>query len=141
MARDSEVLFKVGVLSFLLGHIALIVTFMIGGVDPIWCVLASPFVLFTAQRVYHWLAPHVTGSMRSAVSAYILVISSMLIIAIGTLGADQPWERLFGASAFFVSDLAVARQRFITPTIVNRLWGLPLYYVAQFTLAGSLTLA
>ena len=78
--------------------------------------------------------------MRPAVSAYILVISAMLITAIGTPGADQPWWRLLGASAFFASDLAVARQRFVAPTIFNRLWGLPLYYAAQFTLAGSLAL-
>lgn len=42
------------------------------------------------------------------------------------------------AAAFFVSDLAVARNKFVSPGIVNRLWGLPLYYAANLAFASSL---
>lgn len=38
---------------------------------------------------------------------------------------------------FWCSDLAVARDRFIAPGFVNRLWGLPLYYAAQVAFAWS----
>jgi hypothetical protein len=36
-----------------------------------------------------------------------------------------------------VSDLFVARDRFVQPGFVNRLLGLPLYYAAQAMLAIS----
>jgi uncharacterized membrane protein YhhN len=45
---------------------------------------------------------------------------------------------LIGALAFFLSDLSVARNRFVAPGFVNRLWGLPLYYAAQLLLASSI---
>jgi hypothetical protein len=32
---------------------------------------------------------------------------------------------------FYLSDLAVARQRFVHASFVNRAFGLPLYYAAQ----------
>jgi hypothetical protein len=39
--------------------------------------------------------------------------------------------------AFYLSDLFVARQRFVAPAFANRLYGLPLYYLGQFLLAFS----
>ncbi|MDD3992851.1 MAG: hypothetical protein PHV70_11955 [Desulfobacteraceae bacterium] len=36
-----------------------------------------------------------------------------------------------------MSDLFVARQRFVAPAFSNRLLGLPLYYIGQFLLAFS----
>ena len=37
----------------------------------------------------------------------------------------------------FLSDLAVARQRFLRTGFVDRLWGLPLYYGAQLVFAST----
>ena len=42
-----------------------------------------------------------------------------------------------GATAFYLSDLAVARERFVTRSFADKLWGLPLYYVAQVLIALS----
>ena len=39
--------------------------------------------------------------------------------------------------AFFVSDLAVAREQFVSEGFVNKTWGLPLYYAAQLLFAVS----
>jgi hypothetical protein len=36
-----------------------------------------------------------------------------------------------------VSDIFVARQRFVTKAFVNRSAGLPLYYAGQFMIAFS----
>ena len=41
------------------------------------------------------------------------------------------------AVAFFLSDLTVARDRFVAREAVNRLVGLPLYYTGQFAIAWS----
>jgi hypothetical protein len=38
---------------------------------------------------------------------------------------------------FYVSDLAVARQRFVAQSWTNKLWGLPLYFGAQLVLAAT----
>lgn len=43
-----------------------------------------------------------------------------------------------GAVAFYVSDVFVARDRFMKGGFVNRLVGLPLYYAGQFLIAFSL---
>jgi len=42
-----------------------------------------------------------------------------------------------GAVLFWLSDLAVARDRFVRPGFVNPLVGLPLYYAAQLLLASA----
>jgi len=42
-----------------------------------------------------------------------------------------------GAVLFFLSDLLVARDRFVAPGFGNRLLGLPLYYAAQLLLASA----
>jgi hypothetical protein len=47
---------------------------------------------------------------------------------------------LAGAFCFYVSDLFVARHRFIKEEYQNRLLGLPLYYTGQFMLAFSVGL-
>ena len=76
--------------------------------------------------------------MRVPVLAYVAVISTMVLLAAGTLGgADSHRAILSGALAFYVSDLAVARQRFVARTFWNKVWGLPLYYGAQLILAST----
>jgi uncharacterized membrane protein YhhN len=45
-----------------------------------------------------------------------------------------------GASLFYLSDLFVARNRFVKKEYVNRLVGLPLYYTGQYLLALSVNL-
>jgi hypothetical protein len=42
-----------------------------------------------------------------------------------------------GAVCFYLSDLFVARDRFLKSEFANRLIGLPMYYVGQFLLAFS----
>ena len=44
---------------------------------------------------------------------------------------------LGGAVAFYLSDLFVARDRFVSEGITNRVIGLPLYYGGQYLLAFS----
>ena len=87
--------------------------------------------------VIRWLWPHVPGALRGAVVAYALVISAMVAFAFGTHAADADLRIPVAAVGFYVSDLAVARNRFVAPDWVNRLWGLPLYYGAQFLFAWT----
>jgi len=45
-----------------------------------------------------------------------------------------------GASRFYISDLFLARDRFVKKEPANRFIGLPLYYIGQFLLAFSVGL-
>jgi uncharacterized membrane protein YhhN len=47
---------------------------------------------------------------------------------------------LVGSLCFYVSDVFVARNKFIKEEYQNRLLGLPLYYTGQFLLAFSIGL-
>ena len=73
--------------------------------------------------------------MRGPVIAYLLAIGLMVSIA-GGAATFSP-SLLVAALLFAVSDVLVARQRFVSPGIANRLVGLPLYYAAQVLFAMS----
>jgi hypothetical protein len=63
------------------------------------------------------------------------VITAMVALAFGAVvRGGTPWIAI-GAVGFYASDLSVARDQFVKPGFVNRVWGLPLYYVAQVVLA------
>lgn len=128
--------FLLGLGSFLLGHVAYTVGFAVRGLDVGWVFAAAALLAVPLMVVLRWLLPH-AESMRGPVIAYAAVISAMVTAAAGTFGFDVDARILIGALAFYVSDLAVARDRFVAPGPTNRLWGLPLYYAAQFLLAWS----
>jgi uncharacterized membrane protein YhhN len=94
-----------------------------------------------ARQVLRWLTPHVPGGMRAAVRAHVVVICTMVACAVGTYVRAGGAGLLAGALMFFVSDLAVARERFVDHEFVNKTWGLPLYYGGQLLLAASVTAA
>ena len=43
----------------------------------------------------------------------------------------MPERSASGRLLFVISDVSVARDRFVKQDIVNKAWGLPLYYIAQ----------
>lgn len=129
--------FRAGLASFLIGHLAFSVALLVRGVDPTWTAAAGAFLLGAALLVARWLLPSVQAGLRGPVVAYILVISVMVALGVGAW-AHSGRELLVAAPvAFYLSDLAVARDRFIAANFINRLWGLPLYYGAQLLFAFS----
>jgi hypothetical protein len=52
--------------------------------------------------------------------------------------ATERWPAIIAASMFFASDLAVARDRFVGHSFINKLWGQPMYFGAQWLFAWSL---
>jgi uncharacterized membrane protein YhhN len=136
MFRDTA-RFRAGLAVFLLGHVAYVVAFGVAGVAALWTGLAAVGVVMVAVPLLRWLMPHVNREMRAPVLAYVTVISVMLALAVGTRGAGQTALIAGGAVLFYLSDLFVARERFVTSAFVNRLLGLPLYYGGQVLLALS----
>ena len=90
-----------------------------------------------AWRVLSWLNPVVGQRMRRPVHFYVVAISAMMAMAVATFSAHAGLALLLGGLLFVISDLAVARNRFVAPGFVNRAWGLPTYFAAQLLLAAS----
>ena len=124
-----------GLVAFLLAHVAYCAAFWHLGVDLTWVAGGAGAVAIMAVPILRWLVPHLEGLMKTAVLAYVTVISVMVALSVGTLGAGHPWILILGAFIFFLSDLAVARERFVTRGFVNQGVGLPLYFGAQILLA------
>lgn len=132
-----ESLFLAGLTAFLTAHIAYGAAFVLHGQSYLWSIVALAVLTIPALLVARWLRPHVPLSMRTPVWAYIVFITVMLSLGVGTRGAGGDVVIPSGALLFYLSDISVARDRFIAPRFMNRLWGLPLYYGAQILLATS----
>jgi len=139
--RERSRVFLAGVISFLLGHVAFAGAFVARGLAASYAAVAALGAIAALLAVARWLAPHLPRDMRAAAHAYMVVISVMVVTAVGTFGAAGNVSILVGALAFYLSDLSVARDRFVEHAFVNRLWGLPLYYAGQLVLAYSTTAA
>ena len=126
-----------GLVSFLLGHLAFGAAFLVVGVALPWVVLALVVEGVLGVVVLCWLWPHVPRRMRPPVAGYVVIISLMLALAVGMGGDGGSWIVPLAALSFYLSDIAVARQRFVTEAFANRAVGLPLYYGAQVVLALS----
>lgn len=144
LALPGKKMFLFGLVSFLLGHVFYTAAFFCtAGFNP-WTVAGLAISALTGVVVFRWLRPHL-GSMKIPVLFYILVISAMVVgawsmVGVGELAAAGRVTAFGGALAFYVSDIFVARQRFLKTEFLNRLIGLPLYYGGQFMLAFSIGL-
>ena len=133
---SSEAGFLGGLGSFLTAHLVYGTAFLVRGVAAPGLLAVIPFALFVWQ-VLRWLGPYLSDRMRGPVVAYALVISVMGVLAVATASNVWDWRIPVGAGMFVVSDLAVARDKFVVPGFSNRLWGLPLYYGGQLLLAWA----
>jgi uncharacterized membrane protein YhhN len=122
--------FLAGLIAFLLGHLAYVLAFATAGQPALWAI---PLALVAAFLLLCWLWPFFRA-WRVPVMAYLAVISLMLVFG---LGVGLPEVKL-GAVLFYLSDIFVARQRFVRSDSLNPLIGLPLYYLGQYLLAFSL---
>lgn len=137
LGRGRGLGLRLGLSSFLLGHLAFALAFTSRGLDPLACVAAAVLLLPAAWSALRWLLPHLARGWRGPVLAYVVVISLMLVAALGSVSQPREVQIALGALAFYGSDLAVARDRFVAPGFANKAWGLPLYYGAQLLLASS----
>jgi uncharacterized membrane protein YhhN len=130
--------FLAGLISFLFAHIAYAIAFFQLGVDMTSIVWTAGAGVLGGVLILPWLLPHTPAAMKGPVVVYTLAILTMVAMAGGAVGHGASLWVLVGAVAFLISDLAVARNRFVAPGLVNRLWGAPLYFGAQHILAWTL---
>jgi len=130
--------FMLGLLSFGIAHIVFSTAFIILGIDMVWtfaCAVLITFFIFPAGK---WLYPHLSKDTRIPIWLYLLVIGIMVSLAGGCTFAGGPVTIMIGAVLFAISDIAVARNKFVAPGLSNKLWGLPLYFLAQHILASTI---
>ncbi|TNF32218.1 MAG: lysoplasmalogenase [Deltaproteobacteria bacterium] len=137
--RNNRPAFTFGLLAFLVSHIGYLVSFRVLGFDGLWLAIAVAALIGPAYLVFRWLRPNLPPGMVAPVTAYIVVITAMVAGAVATWPTVHAPLVLVAAVLFYLSDLTVARQRFVAPGIVNRLVGLPLYYAAQFVFVLTVT--
>lgn len=138
LALHGQRSFLFGLVAFLLGHVAYIAAS--AAVVPFaqWLAPVAALPIIATVAAYVMLAPRL-GTMRGPVVAYMATITIMVIgaIAYRRSGAAHGDELLLGALSFYLSDLSVARDRFVRRAFVNRAWGLPAYYAGQLLLAWA----
>jgi uncharacterized membrane protein YhhN len=138
LSFDGKTPFVIGLVAFAGAHVAYIAAFLArGALDTATLIVAGAAATLFAVVVIRWLSPHRPEELKTAIIVYVVIISVMVATAFAT-NATEPDVRIpIAAVAFAASDLFVARQRFVASSRVNRLAGLPLYFIAQTIFATT----
>ncbi len=134
-----------GLAAFLVGHLAYVVAFAQIESPAYWFVYGGRLgMIAIAGGAFslRWLWPHL-GKLKVPVVLYVIAIVLMTMGAfsvrnVGGLPAPERDLLALGAVLFFLSDLAVARERFVTRDFKNKLYGLPAYFAAQLLIASAI---
>lgn len=135
--RGRRLLFALGLGAFGLGHLAYSGAFLLRTVEGAATGLGGLAAAAAALGLGRALLPRVEAPLRAPVAAYLAVIALMLALAAGTFAAAGDARIPAGALLFALSDLFVARERFVAAGFANPALGLPLYYAGQLLLAAS----
>ncbi len=131
--------FKLGIFSFLLAHFAYAGAFLLQTLMPVIAgTLFLCLVVFSAI-IFLRLQKDIPQNLKLPVQIYILALVAMTALAWSI--ADHTARIAYGtaATAFLISDISVALQRFGTHSRAHRLWGVPLYFGAQIGFALLIT--
>lgn len=129
--------FLAGLVAFLVAHLAYCAAYAVRGLRLHGLIPSAVAIAFVGLLVIRWVWPHVPSDLQIPVAAYTVVIGIMVVLAGGTVSQPGGGLILLGAVMFYVSDIFVARQQFVSPGFENGLMGLPLYFTGQAILALS----
>jgi uncharacterized membrane protein YhhN len=136
--KKTSIAFMLGLAAFLLGHVAYAAAFLVRGLQDAASLMVAVPLLALAGGILWWLWPRLDARFKVAVPLYVAAITTMLTCAFATtMPSGRPVALWLGALLFYVSDLSVARNRFVSPGFSNRAWGLPAYYAGQLLLAST----
>ncbi|MCS7179575.1 MAG: lysoplasmalogenase [Anaerolineae bacterium] len=138
MFPEKPKAFLVGLVLFLIAHIAYTVVFTALGRFSAWDLL-SAFLLLAAAAGFYRLIRSGLGVLKGPVIGYMVVISVMVHRALATLVSPlftlgQALMIASGALLFYLSDMILAANRFWRPWKYHH-WSLLLYYTGQLFLA------
>ena len=139
LSRKSQAAFLLGMGAFALGHLAYLSAFVTVQADLVSAkmMIVSVVAIFGGYGFYSWLKPHLPQDMRVPVALYSVLIIVMVIRAFGLPWAEALRFAPIAAVMFAVSDMFVARDRFVTRDAKNALAITPLYFGAQALFALS----
>lgn len=137
LSSGQSRVFLAGIGAFLLGHVAYSAAFWGLGLDPPGLLVGGLVGAGLALTGLRWLRSKVPDDFRIAVTSYVIVISIMVATAVAAVVAGASWWLALGALGFAVSDLFVARERFVKAGFLNAAIGLPLYFGSQLVLAWT----
>lgn len=136
MGASSKKAFLVGLACFATAYCAYSVAFLMRGVGSLLVVLAALTLgCSAAMATWRYLREHLAQKLRAFVIVYFAVMALMLGFGIASAYSVPNGFLLVGVPLVAVSDIAVARQRFVTASFANKLIGLPAYYVGQTLIA------
>ena len=133
-----------GLIAFLLAHVAYIIGFGINAAPAnAWDIFFAFIILLSAVRILQRFIPALRSKGMNKlilpVEIYALTISIMLFFAVRTL-ADPAWQTnatalvSVGAFLFYISDLILAWNRFMSPIQNGRLLNIVTYHLGQIAL-------
>lgn len=137
-ARDTDVPFLIGLGCFLLGHVAYLIAFARHGLHPVPLLAGVLVVAGTAVLAL----PKVLAGARSQggpvlavlVGCYAALLSAMTALGFGTAAVATA----IGAALFLVSDLTLARERFVQALRQGPLTVAVTYHAAQLLIVVGL---
>jgi len=117
LALPGDKVFRMGLVAFLLGHVFYIFSFLSLITLSSWISPIAFFIFAFSAGIFFWLRPYLQA-MLVPVLVYILVITLMLCGAWAVFQKSSfpilATALIFaGAFCFYVSDIFVARDRFI----------------------------
>jgi uncharacterized membrane protein YhhN len=138
---DSDTRFRLGLASFLVGHVAFIVSFFQLGLDQpgwLWIAWLVLFVcLIATRRVVPATFLRGGRALALLVAVYTVVIGAMLIVAFDT---GEPLIAV-GAAIFATSDSILAVNRFVSPRPWAPVAVVVTYHVGQALIVAGLLAA
>jgi uncharacterized membrane protein YhhN len=137
LALRGRAAFVAGIAAFALAHLAYAAAFVARGVAPPWLAVAALALATISLGAWRWLRPRLPRELVAPIAGYVVLVTAMPALAWASFGAGGPLLAALGATAFYLSDLGVARERFVAPDGRDKLWALPLYYLGQVLIALS----
>lgn len=137
MLPNRRRFFPLGLASFLLGHLAYVPGLWLLGVSVPGLVVGFVAVLVAVGLVGLRIVRGVQDReprLAAPVTAYVAVISLMVVSAVGTL---SPFA-IVGAALFYASDALIAWNEFLTPKSWARLAIMVTYHLGQLGLVLAL---
>lgn len=140
--------FLLGLVAFFIGHVAYVAAFWGGALPPLGN--SVPLLAYSGMLTYT-LWPHVPADLQLPVLAYVAVITTMAVRAVGRHYApmkERPGAASFlaaaaGALLFVASDSVLACNKFLPGFWLDaqqsRVVVMGTYYAAQLLIAGSAT--
>lgn len=133
--------YLIGMIAFGFGHALFVCAFVAKGIEWKRFLMAlAPIVLMLAA-ILRYLLPHIEPIVDIvAVCAYASIISIMVLAAFGASGAPAGRIVLAAAVLIYISDIFVARWRYVDFAAINGYMCYPLYYVACLMLGTSVSI-